>query len=137
MVASLTGCSLKGDFYSSLSKSTPYLSGSAAIITQVVLSEAVSVEDRKSKAKTVLQVAALIEEMTANGDVSLETFGLKLSYFIPDKSYWHEFSAGLILLYADIYAQSKELDPESRTKILIKALNKIAYGCKVAAENFD
>lgn len=135
-ISLFAGCSLKGDFYSQLQNTIPYLRSSTAIITQVVLSEAVSDEDRKEKAKKVMEVAEMIEAMTENGDVSLEVFASKLSYFVPDKSHWHEFASALILVYADFYARASELDETSKQKMLIQALNRIAAGCKVAASSY-
>lgn len=130
----LSGCS---SFYTNLERSTPYLKSSSAIVTQVLLLEAVDEEDRKEKAQIVISIADLIIEIGESGDVSIENFGNKISYFVPNKSHWHEFATALILVYADFHAQAQELEGAEKQKVLLKALNKIAAGCKVAAEQFD
>jgi hypothetical protein len=130
----LLGCQSTG-FYSNLEKATPYLRSSSAIITSLTLQEAVSEDDRKEKAKIILNIASVIEEMTQNGEVDILVFADKISNSLPNKNHWDEFAASLILIYADFNAQAQSvLDENDRKQVLIQALNKIASGCKLAAQ---
>lgn len=134
----LTGCSsLNGNFYTQLKRSTPYLKSSSAILTNLILQESTSEEDRKEKAKIILQVASVIEQMTSEGEIDLEVFAAKISGLVPEKSFWDEFVASMILIYADFYSQAQSVaDEDERKVILIQALNKIAAGCKIAAKRY-
>lgn len=139
ILASLT-ISCSTTFYSKLNRYSPYLRSSSATITNYVLSEAVSEEDRKKRANTVLEVASLIEAMTEAGEVSVEEIANKVSNIVPKDDAWSEFAAAIIFIYADIHAQIKEspnLENVEKIESLKKALNKIAAGCRMAAERFD
>lgn len=131
-----TGCSsLNEDFYTQLKRSTPYLKSSSAILTNLILQEAVSEIDRKEKARIILELSSVIEEMTNNGEVDLEIFSKKISEILPDKSIWDDFAVSIILIYADFHAQAQTITDENEKKIiLIQALNKMAAGCKLAAK---
>jgi hypothetical protein len=137
-IISQTGCSsLNGDFYTNLKRTTPYLKSSSAIVTRLVLSEAVSKEDREKRAKTIVAVAEMIEEMTKEGEVDLAVVMSRISYFFPDESNWGEFSSTIILIYADFHAQAQTIENEDeKRKVLILALNKIAAGCRAGAKYY-
>lgn len=134
----LTGCSsLNGDFYSNLKRSTPYLKSSSAIVTTLVLQEAISETDRKEKAQIILQLSSVIEEMTSNGEVDLDLFTQNISKVLPQKSHWDDFAVSLVLIYADFHSQAQSISDENEKMILlIQALNKIAAGCKIAAQRY-
>lgn len=132
----LTGCSsLNGNFYTQLKRSTPYLKSSSAILTNLILQQAVSEIDRKEKAGVILEVASVIEQMTNSGEVDLEIFTKKISEVLPDKNGWDDFAVSIIFIYADFHSQAQTIADENEKKIiLIQALNKIAAGCKLAAQ---
>lgn len=123
------------DPYVRIERSTPYLRASAIVVTNGVLGYAISDSDRAEKAKVVYDIATVIEQLTIDGDVSIESISEVLLSYVPEKSHWYEFATNLILIYADVHAQVRDLegDPSDKRKILVKALNQIAGGCKVAA----
>lgn len=140
MAFSSVSCqSTSKDPFVRIEKSTPYLRASAILITNSVFSYAVSDEDRSAKAKVVYDVATLIEELTVDGDVSINAIAELVSMYVPDKSHWHEFASNLILIYADVHAQVIELEGDNADKrrILAKALKQIAGGCKAAASLYQ
>mgnify|MGYP006935481202 CR=1 FL=1 len=143
IVIALSGVSCQSinssDPFVRIEKSTPYLRASAIIITNGVFSYAISDSDRAEKAKIVYDIATVIEQLTIDGDISIESVSEIISYYVPDRSHWHEFAANIILIYADVYAQVKDLEGDNADKrrILAKALNQIAGGCKAAASVYQ
>lgn len=129
------GCSSMGNFFTGVDNASPYFRSSAAIITGVVLQKAVSEEDRHEKAEIVFKVATAIEALTAEGVISVETLNVIVSSNIPDKPHWKEFGTAIVLLYADFYEQTAEARDNVKERILKDALNKIAAGCKIAAQS--
>ena len=116
-----------------IERSIPYLRGSAIIITNGVFNYAVDEEDRKAKAQIVYDIALVIETMTAEGKIDINSVAELVSNYVPDKSHWSEFAASIIMIYADVHAQAQDLEDTSKTKVLAKALNAIAGGCKAAS----
>lgn len=121
------------DPYVRLERSIPYLKVSSTLIANSIFTRAVSKDDRKEKAKIIFDVAELIEKSTENGEVDINQIGELVSRYVPNKPHWNEFSAALILIYADIHARSRDLPDQERNKILAQALNAVAGGCKRAA----
>lgn len=135
---SLTGCSsIKGDFYDNVGLATPYLRSASSTFTGIVLSKAVSDSDRKAKAALVFKIAAVIEEMTVEDDLSVESLTEKISAVLPNKLHWDEYVVSIVLLYAEFHAQVQEGDETSKRKILVNALNRIADGCKASALSYQ
>lgn len=127
--------STSNDPYKQIERYVPYLRGSAMVITSSVFNAAISDKDKADKAKIVYDIATVIEQLTIDGDISVESIAETISKYLPVNSHWDEFAANIILIYADVYAQSQELeDQDSKRKILVKALNQIAGGCKAAAK---
>lgn len=135
---SVTGCqSMEGLTYSQkVERSIPYLRISAMVITNGVFSHAVSESDRSEKAQIVYNIAELIESLTGQETIDINSVAEKVSNFVPDKSHWNELVANLILIYADIHANAQSLGEEDKSRVLKKALNAIAAGCKASAKPF-
>ena len=123
-------------FYNNLSKSTVYLKSSSSYITQVVLSQEVSIEKRAKSDQVIYDVSYVIENLTVADDISIDAFASIISKYIPSSSILNEFAMNMILLYGDFYAQSSQLEESSRKKILISALNRISSGCKSASSKY-
>lgn len=132
----LVGCASfkSADPYQRVELSLPYLRTSAMLIAGSVFNYAVSEEDREAKARIVYDIASTIEELTKEGDISVEKIGEIVSNYLPDKSHWDEFAANIILLYADVYGQTDLFQGDEKRQLLVKALNYIATGCKAAAK---
>lgn len=135
---SFTGCqSMEGLTYEQrIERSIPYLRVSAMVITNGVFAYAVSENDKQEKAKVVYDIAELIESLTIQETIDINSVAEKISGFIPDKSHWNEMVANLILIYADLHANAQSLEEDDKSRILKKALNAIAAGCKVSAKPF-
>jgi len=136
MFTSSCSSTQQASFYNSLSKSTVYLKSSSSYITQVVLSQETSVEKRAKAAQLIYDVSYIIENLTVADDISVDALSSIISKYIPSSSIWNEFATNIILLYGDFYAQSAQLEESSRKKILISALNRISYGCKLASSKY-
>mgnify|MGYP007090110568 CR=1 FL=1 len=136
--ASFTGCqSMEGLTYEQrVERSIPYLRVSAMIITNGVFAHAVSENDRQEKAKVVYDIAELIESLTVQENIDINSVAEKVSNFVPDKSHWHEMVANLNLIYADLHANAQSLEEGDKSRVLKIALNAIAAGCKVSAKPF-
>jgi hypothetical protein len=119
-----------------IEKSVPYLRASAMVVTGYVFNYAVSEDDRAEKAQVVYDIAYVIEQLTVNGDVDIETFAQVVSHYVPDKSHWAEFAASIILIYADFHAQAQSFEQPEKLRVLTKALNAIAGGCRAAAKPY-
>lgn len=119
-----------------IERSIPYLRASAIVVTMSVFNYAVSEEDRAEKAKIVYDIAYVIEQMTLNEDIDINTVAEVISHYVPDKSHWSEFAANIILIYADFHAQAQSFEQPEKIKVLTKALNAIASGCRAAAKPY-
>lgn len=117
-----------------IERSIPYLRASAIVITNGVFNYAVDEEDREAKAQVVYDIALVIESMTVEGKLDINSVAELVSNYVPDKSHWHEFAVSLIMIYADVHAQAQDLEDANKVKVLVKALNAIAGGCKSAAK---
>jgi len=117
-----------------IESSLPYLKKSSNFITKSIFSYAVSEKDRQNKAKIVYSLAEGIEEITQNGELSIESVAKVIEKYLPNKSHWDDLATNLILMYADIYGSTKDFEENKRNEILLKALNNIAAGCKSAAK---
>jgi hypothetical protein len=115
---------------------TTYFRSSAAILTNIALNEAVSEEDRVEKAKIILHVAVLIETLTEADQVSVEELATSLNNLLPQKPHWDEFVSSIILIYADYLGEVDQMPESQRVKAMKEGLNKIAEGCRLAAQRY-
>jgi hypothetical protein len=115
---------------------TTYFRSSAAILTNLALNEAVSEADREEKAKIILHVAVLIETLTESGQISVEELALNLNNLLPQKPHWDEFITSVVLIYADYSAEVSYLPENEKVEALKEGLNKIAEGCRLAAQRY-
>jgi dihydroneopterin aldolase len=115
---------------------TAYFRSSASIITNETLSFSSSEEERKKRAKIVLNVATLIKTLIDSKQMSVEDLAKTLNSYLLNKPEWDSFVSYLILIYADYSAQVQHLPENPKIKALEDALNKIAEGCILAAQKY-
>jgi hypothetical protein len=123
-------------FMGCATNNTAYFRSSAAILTNIALNEAVSEEDRVEKAKIILHVAVLIETLTETDQVSVEELVVSLNNLLPQKEHWDEFIASIVLIYADYLGEVDQLPENEKLKAMKAGLNKIAEGCRLAAQRY-
>lgn len=123
-------------FYNNLSRSSIYLKSSSSYITSVVLAQEKSEETRAKIARVIYDISFIIENLTVEDDITPESFAAIISRYVPESSSLNDFAVNIILLYADFYSQTNQLEGNTRTRILLTALNKISAGCKIASSKY-
>jgi hypothetical protein len=124
------------DFYNNLSRSSVYLKSSSSYITSVVLAQEKSEETRAKIARVIYDISFTIENLTVEDDITPESFAAIISRYVPEGSSLNDFAVNIILLYADFYSQTNQLEANTKARILLTALNKISAGCKIASNKY-
>jgi len=110
----------------------PYIKPATILICTVVLEQALSVEDRKEKAKMINNVAAIVESLTIGSTPTPDQLQKALMDYLPaEKTHWAKYITAVKDIYA---AQFAKLNGDAA--LAVKVLNAIAAGCKDATAEY-
>ena len=110
----------------------PYIKPATILICTVVLEQALSVEDRKEKAKMINHVSTIVESLTIGAIPTPDQLQKALMDYLPaEKTHWAKY----IVAVKDIYAaQFAKINGDAA--LAVKVLNAIAAGCKDATAEY-
>jgi len=110
----------------------PYIKPATILICTVVLEQALSVEDRKEKAKMINHVSTIVESLTIGATPTPDQLQKALMDYLPaEKTHWAKY----IVAVKDIYAaQFAKINGDAA--LAVKVLNAIAAGCKDATAEY-
>lgn len=110
----------------------PYIKPATILICTVVLEQALSVEDRKEKAKMINHVAVIVESLTIGSTPTPDQLQKALMDYLPaEKTHWAKYITAVKDIYA---AQFAKLNGDAT--LAVKVLNAIAAGCKDATAEY-
>ena len=110
----------------------PYIKPATILICTVVLEQALSVEDRKEKAKMINHAATIVESLTVGSTPTPDQLQKALTDYLPaEKTHWAKYVTAVKDIYA---AQFAKLNGDAA--LAVKVLNAIAAGCKDATAEY-
>jgi hypothetical protein len=110
----------------------PYIKPATILICTVVLEQALSVEDRKEKARMINHVAVIVESLTIGSTPTPDQLQKALMDYLPaEKTHWAKYITAVKDIYA---AQFAKLNGDAT--LAVKVLNAIAAGCKDATAEY-